>query len=257
MEPLELSGPRPVQTPGRLDRDHSLSGVRGQHPFQLRDPCPRDRQGHRLFQQPAPLLTQTRFITFPGSTATITVAGSRATSNAMAASERTRPESSQLQLTTYQLTAPSPTPPGESEPPGSPASTCSHRAATRSSASSATRARPALPRRCRCAGSASNRDSAFASPGTDSGLDQKAVDVVGDELGRPGRAVVRHHRCACGHRLDQHHREGPRTARRGRRRRPRPGAACRSGVNPSSRTLEASPLLSIIFASRGRRGPSP
>lgn len=52
--------------------------------------------------RPVPLLTQTRFITFP----TTTVAGSRANLQdvrELPPCEPTRPESTQLQLTTYQL----------------------------------------------------------------------------------------------------------------------------------------------------------
>src|SRR3989337_3535259 len=56
--------------------------------------------------KPAPLLTQMRFATFPGSTATITVVGARATSkldmNRLLWSD-SQTESTQSRLMTYQL----------------------------------------------------------------------------------------------------------------------------------------------------------
>jgi len=69
-----------MQTAGGLDRDQRpWYCVSGEQPLEMVDALTRHLQRDRVIAVPDPLLTQSLFSTFPGSTATITVAESTAT----------------------------------------------------------------------------------------------------------------------------------------------------------------------------------
>ncbi|WGY01826.1 hypothetical protein QI633_25245 [Nocardioides sp. QY071] len=106
MEPLEFGCPRPMQCTCRFDRDHLLARVRSQHLLQSSDPRPRDRKRHRFLQQagavadPNPVHHLSRI---HGHDHRRRIQGNLQHAHELPPCERTRPESTQLQLTTYQL----------------------------------------------------------------------------------------------------------------------------------------------------------
>lgn len=95
-----------MQAARRFDRDHLLAGVCGKHLLQRRDPRPRDRQRDRLLQKPVAVADPDPVHHLPrihSNDHRRRIQGNLQQAHELPPCERTRPESSQLQLTTYQL----------------------------------------------------------------------------------------------------------------------------------------------------------